>query len=226
MCSGACMFQLIKKKISLHLPSFWGKIVLFKATCQKTSLSSWIIRLLFLPLSTLFFCCWMEVFLTFLSLLVSGDRTALGEGLSPCCHFWGTVRSTPVALPNLPLLLWHIFSERRWWVNLMRQKCSSCSDGHGKKLAIPFTSSLLGTRNLNKGKSSWLFWQFQRRSSSGLDGRREAMKSSHWKTNYHVTWHVEPTIVGLKEEWGVRMEMGQKYSQHTRKFHLLQDEWI
>lgn len=159
------------QKISLHLPSFWGKIVLFKASCQKTSLSSWIIRLLFLPLSTLFFRCWTEVFLTFLLLLVSGDRTALGEGFPILVPLLSLLRyrknysSCPSQPPVTPLT--H-FSERRWWEDMMGQRSSSCSDGHGQKLAVPFASSLLGPRNLNTGKSSRLFWQWKAPSKRQL----------------------------------------------------------
>lgn len=178
------------QKLGLHLPRFWGKIVLFKATCQKkTSLSSWIIYLLFLPLSTLFFRGWTEVFLTFLLVLVSSDGTALGEGFPVFVPLLSLLRysknysSCPSHPPLTPLT--H-FLERRWCKDWMKQRCSSCSDGHGKKLAIPFAFSPLGARNLNTGKNSWLFWQFQHRLSSVLDGRKGAMKSSHWKTI--TTW--------------------------------------
>lgn len=201
------------QKISLHLPSFWGKIVLFKASCQKTSLSSWIIRLLFLPLSTLFFRRWTEVFLTFLLLLVSGDRTALGkvsQSLSPCCHFWGIERTTPVALPSLLLLLWHIFLKedggKIWW---------------GKDV-LPVRMDMDRSWPFLSLPHCWVLEIWTQAKVLGcFDNEKLPLKDNH-----HVTRHVEPTIVGLKEGWGVRMEMGQKYSQKTRKFYLLQDEWI
>lgn len=39
------------QKISVQLPRIWGRIVLFKATCQKTNQSSWVICLLYKFLS-------------------------------------------------------------------------------------------------------------------------------------------------------------------------------
>lgn len=182
------------QKIGLHLPRFWGKIVLFKATCQKN-------KSVKLNYISSFLTSFNSILprldggvLTFLLLLVSGDGTALRGGFPVFVPLLSLLRysknysSCPSHPPITPLT--H-FLERRWRKDWMKQRCSSCLDGHGKKLAIPFAFSRLGARNLNTGKNSWLFRQFQHRLSSVLDGRKGGNEKLPLKDNYHVTfWHV------------------------------------
>lgn len=120
------------QKISLYLPSFWGKFVLFKATCQKTSQLSWIIVFtnffrtpVFPPLEggvTRIPCAtgvrWQRS-------QYSQDK--ISQSSSPYLH-WSTITRIPVAISSHPpqdYSDWHIF-ERRWWENLSKQRCLLC----------------------------------------------------------------------------------------------------